>query len=162
MDMLPAEIDDAPEILALQRLAYQAEAVLYDDFAIPPLTQTLDALRAEFSSHVILKAVVDGRLVGSVRGCQLEGTCRVGRLIVHPDHQGRGIGTALLRGIEKHFPSAVRFELFTGHRSERNIRLYERVGYRIVRHQIVNDRLTLIFLHKNGNSTNNAASTLQR
>lgn len=30
-----ANIDDAPEILELQKLAYQKEAILYDDWTIP-------------------------------------------------------------------------------------------------------------------------------
>jgi hypothetical protein len=30
--------DDLREILALQKLAYQSEAELYDDHSIPPLT----------------------------------------------------------------------------------------------------------------------------
>ena len=33
---------DLEEILALQKLAYQSEAELYDDYTIPPLTQSLE------------------------------------------------------------------------------------------------------------------------
>jgi hypothetical protein len=43
-----ASVEDAQEILALQRLAYQSEAEIYDDYSIPPLTQTLEAIRADF------------------------------------------------------------------------------------------------------------------
>lgn len=39
--IMPAIPDDAPELLALQRLAYQSEARLYGDWAIPPLTKRL-------------------------------------------------------------------------------------------------------------------------
>lgn len=49
---------DARDILALQRLAYQSKAALYDDFGIPPLTQTLDELESEFDNHLFLKAVL--------------------------------------------------------------------------------------------------------
>lgn len=35
---------DAAAILALQKLAYQSEARLYNDFSIPPLLQTLEEL----------------------------------------------------------------------------------------------------------------------
>jgi hypothetical protein len=36
-EISPAAVDDAEAILALQRLAYQSEAAIYDDFTIPPL-----------------------------------------------------------------------------------------------------------------------------
>lgn len=156
MRILQATIEDAPEILALQRAAYQTEARLYDDFTIPPLTQSLEELQAEFASHTILKAVVEERLVGSVRGCSRDGLCHVGRLIVHPDFQRRGIGTALLLELER-CSSAGRFELFTGHRSASNLRLYERLGYRMLRRQRVHDRLTLVFMHKERNVLREAA-----
>ncbi len=52
----PATIDDAPAILDLQKLAYHSEAILYRDWSIPPLTQTLAELRAEFTDWKILKA----------------------------------------------------------------------------------------------------------
>jgi ribosomal protein S18 acetylase RimI-like enzyme len=67
--------------------------------------------------------------VGSVRG-RLEGdTCHIGRLVVHPRLQRRGIGARLMREIEGRFPKARRYELFTGHLSEGNLRLYRRLGY---------------------------------
>lgn len=38
MEIKPATIEDANSILTLQRLAYQSEAAVYDDFMIRPLT----------------------------------------------------------------------------------------------------------------------------
>ena len=35
-----ASVTDAGEILALQKLAYESEARLYDDWDIPPMTET--------------------------------------------------------------------------------------------------------------------------
>jgi hypothetical protein len=52
-----AASSDAAEILALQKAACQSEATLYDDWTIPPLTQTLSQLVAEFDRKVLLKAV---------------------------------------------------------------------------------------------------------
>ena len=86
--------------------------------------------------------------MGSVRGFQDGATCHVQRLIVAPDCRRRGFGTALLSGIETMFPAAERFELFTGHKSASNIRLYERQGYRAFRQRPVNDKVTLVYLEK--------------
>ena len=148
MTIEEAGIADAAEILTLQKLAYQAEAELYGDDAIPPLTQTLAGLEAEFADARVLKATADGRIVGSVRGRVGDGVCRVGRLMVHPDLQGRGIGSRLLRSLEALFPAGSRFELFTGHKSAGNLRLYERLGYRETRRMAVHAGLTLVFLDK--------------
>lgn len=143
-----ASPEDAAEILALQKLAYQSEARLYNDFAIPPLLQTLEELRQEFGVKLVLKATLVGQIIGSVRGFQQGGTCYVGRLIVHPGFQGRGLGTRLLGHLERAFPQARRAELFTGHKSELNIRLYERLGYAICRQEPVTENLSFVFMEK--------------
>jgi ribosomal protein S18 acetylase RimI-like enzyme len=138
---------DAAAILGLQKLAYESEARLYQDWKLPPLTQTLDSLRAEIAEITVLKAEVDGRLVGSVRARNGD-PCQVGRLIVHPELQGRGVGTRLMHEIEAAFPTATAFELFTGSRSAGNLRLYQRLGYRRVRDQVLSPAVTLVFLGK--------------
>jgi ribosomal protein S18 acetylase RimI-like enzyme len=139
---------DAEAILALQKLAYQSEARLHNDCSIPPLQQTLEELLEEFAHKTVLKATLDQRIIGSVRGFQKQGTCFVERLIVHPDFQGRGLGTGLMQRLERTFPEARRAELFTGYKSERNIRLYKRLGFRIFRQEAVNQNLSLVFMEK--------------
>jgi ribosomal protein S18 acetylase RimI-like enzyme len=144
----PAGLDDAAEVLALQKLAFQSEAALWDDDTIPPLTQTLDQIAADFGSHRYLKAVEGGRIVGAVRGRLEHGTCHVGRLMVHPDLQNQGLGKRLMAAVEAHFPSAERFEIFTGEISLRNIHLYEKLGYRAFKTQRLNAKVTLVFMEK--------------
>jgi GNAT superfamily N-acetyltransferase len=77
-----------------------------------------------------------------------EETCFIGRLIVHPDFQNRGIGTRLLNEIEQTFSQAKRFELFTGDKSERNLYLYQKQGYRPFKTEMISDDLRLVFLEK--------------
>lgn len=145
----PADPADAPAILALQKAAYQQEAERYNDFTIPPLTQSLPDLAAEISTGVFLKALDGrGRLVGSVRACEKEETVHIGRLIVAPDCQRKGIGTRLMAAVEAGFPGAKRFELFTGHKSRGNIRLYQRLGYRTCRTEQLTPKVGMVFLEK--------------
>ena len=143
-----ATVDEAEEILSLQRLAYQSEAEIYDDFTIPPLKQTLKEIKKDFETQVFLKATLNGRIIGSVRAFLREGTCYIGRLIVHPDFQNQGIGKRLMANIEEMFKGAHRFEIFTGHRSERNLYLYEKLGYQRFKTIMVNENLTIVFLEK--------------
>lgn len=140
--------EDAPEILALQKLAYLSEAAIYNDYTIPPLTQTLEGILADFEAQVYLKAVVDGVIIGSVRGYVKGGTCYVGRLIVHPHHQNRGIGTRLVEAIEMHFEGTPRFEIFTGVKSERNLYLYQKLGYKVFETRQLTEQVALHFLEK--------------
>ena len=143
-----AAIDDAKEILQLQKLAYQSEAAIYDDYSIPPLIQSLEDMVSDLQKQTVLKVMMDGKIVGSVRGYIRDGTGYVGRLIVHPDFQNRGIGTRLMKAIEEHLSQAKRYELFTGHKSERNIHLYKKLGYRPFRTESINDRLVLVYMEK--------------
>jgi phosphoribosylanthranilate isomerase len=144
----PAERGDAAEILGLQKFAYQSEAELNGDFTIPPLTQTLAEIEAEFGRKRFLKAHSGGRIIGSVRAEIRDGTCHIGRLIVHPEWQNLGIGSRLLREIESGYPQARRFELFTGERSQRNLHLYQKSGYSIFRREALSERVKLVFLEK--------------
>lgn len=143
-----AGIGDAEDILDLQRLTYLSEAKLYDDYTIQPLQQTLEETLEEFERQVVLKVEQGGKIIGSVRGYQKAGTCYIGKLIVHPDFQNRGIGAELMEEIERHFGGADRYELFTGHRSEKNLYLYRKLGYRVLREKKIDDELTLVFMEK--------------
>ncbi|MGE5372274.1 MAG: GNAT family N-acetyltransferase [Solirubrobacterales bacterium] len=145
--LLLAQAGDLETILALQQLAYQSEAEIYQDSAIHPLRETLDELRVFHAENKVLKAVADGRIVGSVRGREADGTCYVGRLIVDPEYQNQGIGKALLKQIETEFPGC-RYELFTGHKSDKNLALYQKMGYSPFRTEPVHERLSLVYLEK--------------
>ena len=70
---------DAPEILALQKIVYQNEAEMYDDWSLAPLKQTLEEMRTDFHSHIFIKAVVGGKIIGSVRGYHGRATRRASR-----------------------------------------------------------------------------------
>ncbi|MCP4540059.1 MAG: GNAT family N-acetyltransferase [Chloroflexi bacterium] len=143
-----ASLNDAAEILALQKLAYQSEAAIYDDYTIPPMTQTLKEIKSDFEKQVFLKASVDGRIVGSVRAHVQKETCFVGRLIVHTDFQNQGVGTELMNEIEKMFNDVKRFELFTGSKSEKNLYFYQKLGYKIFNRKELTDKVSLVFLEK--------------
>ncbi|MEU1624571.1 GNAT family N-acetyltransferase [Streptomyces sp. NPDC020096] len=154
--------DDAEKILKLQYLCYQREAELYGDYGIEPLTQTLDALRAELGEGCVLVARLGEEVVGSVRGTvDADGTARIAKLIVHPRMQRHGLGGRLLRAIEERLAAereAKRFQLFTGHRNEGNLRLYRRLGYAQTGTEQINRRLSLVTMEKPVGSAPAAAS----
>lgn len=148
MEIILAAIEDLEPILYLQKLAYKSEAKIYEDYSIPPMTQRFEEIRNEFTSHVFLKAVCENNIIGSVRANLDDISCFIGRLIVHPEFQGKGIGTKLMNAVENHFSDAQRYELFTGTKSIKNICLYKRLGYKPFKELVVNKSLTLIYMEK--------------
>lgn len=148
VEIITAELKDAKEILELQKLAYQSEAKLYNDWSLPALTQTIESLHQEFKDSIILKAIIKNKIVGSVRAKMENSICKIGRLIVNPEYQGQGIGTALLSRIEAMQENMDGFELFTGSKSISNIRLYEKQGYVKSHTKVLSENVTLVFLVK--------------
>lgn len=136
----------AAELLHVQKAAFESEATVNGVRTIPPLAQTLEDFDASLRENTYLAARLDGALVGLVRGRMQDGTCHLGRLAVLPEYQGRGIGRRLLAAIEARFGGARRFELFTGARSEGNIRLYAGLGYRQMRNEA--GEIDLVYMEK--------------
>ena len=148
MDIYKADHKDLDEILRLQYLAYQSEAVLFGTDDIPPLKQTLDEVIAEYEKGIILKLVTDDNvIIGSVRAREENKSVYIGKLMVHPEHRHKGYGTRLLTEIEKCF-TCERYELFTSTRSVDNIRLYEKNGYKEYKREALNNELIFVYMQK--------------
>ena len=139
---------DLSQILDLQKLAYKSEAEIYNDFSIPPLHQTIAELKEEFKSQILLKVTHNEKIIGSVRAYHRGDTCFIGKLIVHPIHQNKGLGTKLMKDIEKRFDFVKRYELFTGYKSEKNLYLYKKLGYKVFKMEVLNEKVKLKFLEK--------------
>ena len=143
-----AEQKDLKEILALQYLAYQSEAKLFGSMDIPPLKQTIEEVYDEYEKGTVLKAVDGaGTIIGSVRAYRENETVYIGKLMVHPSMQNQGLGTKLLLAMEQEYPNQ-RYELFTSTKSISNIRLYERLGYKIFKEESVSEELQFVYLEK--------------
>ncbi len=163
---------DAPEILALQKIAYQSEAELYGDDSLPALQQTLEELEKDFERHpqreaaaqaapegaqdlaeekdrvIFIKAVVNGKIIGSIRGYALNGTAYWSRLNVHPYFRKRGIGRHLLAELEAAFPNVTRFETKTGHESKRNQYQVLQRGYQQFKTEPFTPNITWVYFQK--------------
>ena len=149
-----AQKEDVADILRLQYAAYQSEAILYNDYTIQPLTQTLEQASLECQDSIVIKAVLDGNIIGSVRAYEKNETAYVGKLMVLPGYQNRGIGRMLLQSIENEF-HVRRFELYTGAKSEKNLTLYEKCGYSRFKTEEAAPGLIMVFLEKQvGGSVN--------
>ncbi len=142
LDVRLAVPADAPELLVLQRACWVEEGLRAQErWVVPPLAETLEdvvAGVADWTTYAVRTRSVDGipgRLLGSVRGRVRPGdeaVWEVGRLMVAPDLQGRGLGRELLALVEAAAPASVtRFWLTTGVLAQDNQRFYRRAGYRL-------------------------------
>jgi ribosomal protein S18 acetylase RimI-like enzyme len=149
MEIKRANYEDLSKILDLQKSAYLSEAKLVNDYSIQPLTQTLEELEKEFSKGIILKIenTNTNETIGSVRAYEKNDRVYIGKLIVHPEYQNRGIGTNLLKTIETYYKNKT-FELFTSNKSEKNILLYKKNGYNEYKREKVSENMELIFMEK--------------
>ncbi len=127
----PVRPGDAGELLTLQRACWVQETWSNPEIEIDALTETLDDVRSWIGNGTTLVLHSAGRLVGAVRGRLHGQSWDVGRLMVAPDLQGRGLGRMLLERIEALAPAeATELELFTGTGSKRNQAIYRKAGYR--------------------------------
>lgn len=129
-----ARREDAEEILALQKLAFSR----FPHY-LPPQRQTLDDLRQQMTTDVVLKATQATAVVASVRAAVSDGTCEIKRLIVHPQSQRQGLARKLMVELEQRFASVARFELYTGIENEQSYALYTKLGYRELRREVKDD-----------------------
>ena len=126
-----ATISDLIDILELQKTAFYPVALLLGDTEIQPMIQTYDQLLQEFNDGIILKYVQDHHIIGSVRAyVDVNNVCHVGKLIVHPNYQNKGIGRALMIEIEKKFTTCSKYLLFTGEITPNTLYLYTKLGYK--------------------------------
>ncbi len=147
----PATHDDLEDILSVQKEAFIRIAERTGNYSLHPLTQTLDELMEEAERSFVLKAVLHGKIVGSVRASAEGSRALIKRLVVLPEEQGRGIGTALLKAAEEHYysdDSITQYYLFTDSSDERAISFYEKLGYKPYKYEKVSDVLTFIYLMK--------------
>ena len=101
--------------------------------------------------HVVDMLKLDGKVAGLIEMRAEADHLPVVSVAVSPDHQGRGYGRALLAHAEE-FASSFglkEMRLYTSIHLTRNIRLYQRVGYKVDREKEASPRLgVLVYMSK--------------
>jgi ribosomal protein S18 acetylase RimI-like enzyme len=143
-----ATLADAAVILGVQKRAFAEEGRRCEDREIPPLTETLEAVAAHIETQAVLVACHGTEIVGSVRGIRSGPVCTIRALSIAPEHQGRGIGSSLLRAIELAHPMATLFDLLTNTAMPGNVRFYERHGYEVRELRRHSEKIELAYLTK--------------
>jgi L-amino acid N-acyltransferase YncA/2-polyprenyl-3-methyl-5-hydroxy-6-metoxy-1,4-benzoquinol methylase len=132
----PMRAADAGEVLAVYQAGLDTGQASFETAA--PAWEAFDAGKLPLHRHVAADAGT-GRVLGWVAASPVSGRCVYAGVIehsvyVHPGHQGRGIGRALLEALIASSEDAGIWTVQSGVFPENtaSLRLHERVGFRVV------------------------------
>lgn len=144
-----AEQSDAKELARIQREAFLPLFEKYGD-EDSPANVTVEEMSGKIENPYGKYFVIasDGVTVGGVYAYFTDRTMNevcLCSIYVLPAFQGRGIAQEAIRFIEKQYPDNVGWVLNVPVKEEKNIHLYEKMGYiRTDMTEVINDALTLV------------------
>jgi len=130
-----AQIEDSTAIADLLREAFEEFRFGYTDEAFREVTPPVEVIEKRFDEGPIWVAQSFGRIIGTVSTLPEPEWLYIRSMAVSPGIQGLGIGKRLLSEVED-FALNEGFEklfLYTTHFSLPAIRLYEKLGFYVVR-----------------------------
>ena len=150
---------EAEELIEIQKAAFLPLYEKYHDPGNPCLRGVEDILIRLNENYRHFTILADGKIVGAifyrVHGKWFpdtfleDGEYYLGRLYIHPDHQGKGIAPKAIKLAEKQFPDAKRFYVDFPADMDKNRRCYEKAGYSDMNLSLqVEQNLTLTFYKK--------------
>jgi ribosomal protein S18 acetylase RimI-like enzyme len=136
----PATSTDAAQLNALARSAYE---IYVSVIGREPIPMAIDWGNLLNKQEVWLVEGASGSIVGSLALDVKADHLVVWSVAVAPQHQHLGIGRRLMAFAERRARELQRLEirLFTNLRMERNIALYQRLGYAEIRREHLPDRV---------------------
>lgn len=134
----------AEQIWFLQHMSYRAEVASIGWNAAPPMMETVRRIRT--CGETFVGAMEDGELRGAASWRrEQDGAVRICRMMVHPDHFRRGIGSALLSDILQREPAS-RFVVLAGAWNTPALRLYEKFGFSVESEETLSPGIVLLRL----------------
>jgi GNAT superfamily N-acetyltransferase len=133
-----ASLKDAVLLTKIKKEAFDAEAVRWldnknvVDYNIqPPGYDSIEMNRFMIRELEVYKVIADKQMAGGIV-VTLSGATygRIDRIFIHPDFQGKGIGSSVMQLIEKEFPEVRVWNLETSARQKNNHYFYEKMGFR--------------------------------
>ena len=148
-----ASIEDAEELLALQREVFLPLYKKYKDHETSPVTQTKEKFSARFKRGDYYKILVEDRLAGSVHVYEKSpGLMKLHIINILEKYHNKGIAQEVMKRLELMYPEAEAWELDTILTEERNCYLYEKMGYkRTGEAKVINKDMTIIRYWKDSN-----------
>lgn len=148
MRIIKAETKDIPELYRLQLLAFESEAEMIGNRAVPALQETETENRMDFLNWNTLKIENDnGKIIGAIRYRYNDNFVDIGRLMIHPNYRRLGLAQKLLSEIDQKFPNTLK-QLYTCTKSWINILLYKKMGYKAYKEVLEDSGLSFVYMRK--------------
>ena len=128
VEIRPASAGDADAIRMCARAAY---AQYVQAIGREPAPMVAD-FHQDIADQKVWVAEIDARLAGFIVFFEQDDAMFLENVAVHPDHTGRGVGSALIRFCERAAVAArlSAIVLYTNEKMIENLSLYPRMGYR--------------------------------
>ena len=145
-----ASVDDADDLLALQKEVFMPLYKKYNDHETSPVTQTMERFSAKFKRGDFFQILFDGELAGSVHVYEKSpGLMRLHIINILEKYHNKGIAQEVMKRLELMYPEADAWVLDTILTEERNCYLYEKMGYkRTGDAKVINNDMTIITYRK--------------
>jgi isopentenyldiphosphate isomerase len=146
LSLRKADVNDAEELLALQRRVFKKIYETYQDHETSPVKQTKEKFLRRFEIGDYYKIIYQNTLAGSVFVYEKE----PGKMVFHiinilEEYQNNGIAQETMKRLEGMYPQAESWQLETILTEKRNCYLYEKMGYvKSGEIKIINDKMTLV------------------
>ena len=145
-----ASLEDAKELLMIQRKSFKEALELYQDFDTNPKFEKMEKISYKIKNHYYYKIILDRVIIGGAHVYK-KGDCHyyINRVFIDPDFENLGIGKKIMEFIENEFSDAKIFSLETPHKSFKNHYFYEKLGYaRTGKIEELSESLSLIYYQK--------------
>ncbi len=143
-------IGEADELLSLQQRGFADIYEKYRDDATSPFNEPIERLTRKIETSYFYRIVAEGGTVGAIRVVDKgDGSVkRISPLFILPEHRGKGYAQAAILAAEA-IHGDTGWDLGTIAQEERNIHLYEKMGYRATgEHKSINENMTIVFFEK--------------
>ncbi|WP_158175849.1 GNAT family N-acetyltransferase [Heyndrickxia camelliae] len=142
-------INEAQELYAIQKQAFQSDLERYSDYKTNPAAETMNSFlqRIIFSYHYTI--YIHDKVAGSIDIRRIsDDHFVVNQICLNPDRQNQGYGSKIMKMIEEMFPNVKNWSLKTQKDNEKNRHFYEKAGYTLTGEQKMNHLLTLVDYEK--------------
>ena len=138
---------DAPELINIRNDCFYDDYISYGE--CPGYNISIDDMKKRIQNALLYKILVDDKIVGDISVHKLDnGVYWIGCLAISPDYQNKGIGTIVLKHIEKKHSEASVWQLETPLNNIRNCYFYEKLGFVKIDEKVYSDILTLCVYEK--------------